>query len=123
MTAMRQEIDAVRVTETGPRNVVTITIDARGVPVDVRFSDRSRELSGSALGKEFMTALRRAQSAIADRVTEAAQSTVAGVDPGTAHRVISRYRERFPRVSAESGSPPPPPTEDDGDFSDQTFLR
>ncbi|MFI0467566.1 hypothetical protein ACH347_26100 [Saccharopolyspora sp. 5N102] len=42
--AMQQEISRIRVTERG--RSVAVTVDAEGVPTDVRFSDqRARELS------------------------------------------------------------------------------
>lgn len=149
--AMQQEIGRIRVTERD-RSVV-VTVDAEGVPTDVRFNDQ--RASGAELSAEFMAVLRRAQSRIADQVTEATRSTLGDRDPTIADAVTANYRQRFPsapppaspgspqptppRPSASPPGPPAPaspsgppaqsgPTQahgahDDGDFSDETFLN
>lgn len=151
--AMRQRIDAVRVTESSP--AVTVTVNSEGVPVEVRFAERA--VSGAQLSQEFMAVLRRAQSKIADHVAEATGDTI-GEQP-TSGTVVDAYRKRFAQpaghphpgppeapptgsVAPHTGLPParpgPPPDStpaskpastqphtghDDGDFSDETFLH
>ncbi|GAA0520110.1 hypothetical protein GCM10011581_10280 [Saccharopolyspora subtropica] len=136
--ALQQEISRIRITEHS--RSVTVTVDAEGVPTDVRFHDQ--RASGAELSAEFMAVLRRAQSRIADHVAEATKATLGDADPTTANAVTSNYRQRFPPTPAshprlaepasaqpEPGGPAHPgPTRvhgahDDGDFSDETFLN
>ncbi|RKT86081.1 hypothetical protein SAMN05421805_13119 [Saccharopolyspora antimicrobica] len=100
VAAMQQEIARIRITERS--RSVTVTIDAEGIPVDVRFADQ--RTSGAELSAEFMAVLRRAQSRIADQVTETTRTTLGDQNPTTAKAVTANYRQRFP---AEA---PPPPT-------------
>ncbi|MGP4018117.1 hypothetical protein [Saccharopolyspora sp. 5N708] len=80
LTAMRQHIDAIRITERGQS--VAVTVNSEGVPVDVRFDESSRAMTGAELSREFMAVLHRAQSKIGDRVAEATRGTV-GEQPST----------------------------------------
>ncbi|MDA3643704.1 YbaB/EbfC family nucleoid-associated protein [Saccharopolyspora indica] len=105
VAAMQQEIGRIRITERS--RSVTVTIDAEGIPVDVRFADQ--RASGAELSAEFMAVLRRAQSRIADAVTETTRTTLGDQDPTTANAVTSNYRQRFP-AEAPAVSPPPGPT-------------
>ncbi|MER7011250.1 YbaB/EbfC family nucleoid-associated protein [Saccharopolyspora sp. NPDC000359] len=98
VAAMQQEISRIRITERS--RSVTVTVDAEGLPVDVRFNDR--RATGAELSAEFMAVLRRAQSRIPDQVTEATRTTLGDQDPTTANAVTSNYRQRFP------AEPPPP---------------
>ncbi|MGW5643183.1 YbaB/EbfC family nucleoid-associated protein [Saccharopolyspora sp. NPDC003752] len=102
--AMQQEIGRIRVTERG--RSVTVTVDAEGVPTDVRFSDQ--RASGAELSAEFMAVLRRAQSRIADQVTEATRSTLGDRDVKIANAVTENYRQRFPSAPPVSPLPPRP---------------
>ncbi|MEU5850378.1 YbaB/EbfC family nucleoid-associated protein [Saccharopolyspora shandongensis] len=149
--AMQQEISRIRVTERG--RSVSVTVDAEGVPTDVRFSDQ--RASGAELSAEFMAVLRRAQSRIADQVTAATKSTLGDRDAKVANAVTENYRQRFPSAPPPASPPPPSPgptsppapappppgppappgpppqagpaqahgAHDDGDFSDETFLN
>lgn len=138
-TETRQRVEAVQVTESSPRGEVTITVDSQGIPTRVRFSDRSR-LSGAELSALFMTVLREAQSKLAAQV----ETALGDQDPSTRDTVLGEYRQRFPAMpppmapqapappAPERPTPPPdtrppdapaPGGHDDGDFSDETFLR
>ncbi|MCI2420545.1 hypothetical protein MOQ72_24140 [Saccharopolyspora sp. K220] len=147
-TAMRQQIDAIRVTESS--RSVAVTVNSEGVPIDVRFGEQSRSMTGAELSREFMAVLHRAQSKIADQVAEATRSTVG--EQSSTGAVIDAYRKRFPQPPGPAANrlrlvpDPPPPSppaaasrpqpdsaqpgpaqphtgHDDGDFSDETFLR
>ncbi|MEV5539480.1 YbaB/EbfC family nucleoid-associated protein [Saccharopolyspora shandongensis] len=142
--AMQQEISRIRVTERG--RSVSVTVDAEGVPTDVRFNDQ--RASGAELSAEFMVVLRRAQSRIADQVTAATKSTLGDRDAKIANAVAENYRQRFPTAPPAASPPPAPPgppapasppaparppaqssptqahgAHDDGDFSDESFLN
>ncbi|GAA4829886.1 YbaB/EbfC family nucleoid-associated protein [Saccharopolyspora rosea] len=110
---VRRQLDDTRITESG--RSVTVTVDAQGVPTDVRFADS--RAPGAELSAEFMAVLRRAQSRITERATEITGS-VLGDDSAAANAVLEQFRRRFP-----GQQPPPAPELDDGDFSDETFLR
>ncbi|MER7082083.1 hypothetical protein SAMN02982929_02972 [Saccharopolyspora kobensis] len=106
VAAMQQEIGRIRITERS--RSVTVTIDAEGVPVDVRFADQ--RTSGAELSAEFMAVLRRAQSRIAEQVTETTRATLGDQDPTTANAVTANYRQRFPAAPPPAGPASPPPT-------------
>ena len=109
---VRRQLDDTRITESG--RSVTVTVDAQGVPTDVRFADS--RVSGAELSAEFMAVLRRAQSRITERATEITGSVLG--DDSAADAGLEQFRRRFP-----GQQPPPAPELDDGDFSDETFLR
>ncbi|WP_439657593.1 YbaB/EbfC family nucleoid-associated protein [Lentzea sp. HUAS TT2] len=96
--------------------LVKVTVDATGVLRDLEISDQARGVSGATLTASIMTTLHRAQSRIADAVSEIVAEV--GVDaPGDAEALVSSYRRRFPEPSPDtpawanqvrSSAPPPP---------------
>lgn len=118
---MQQQVSAVISSESSRDGIVTVSVDSAGTLRDLRITDDARRFSGSELASSIMTTVRRAQAKITDQVAAVMAETV-GDDSETINAVVSSYRQRFPDPDAESEDDNRPP-DDDGDFSDESFLE
>lgn len=121
MQELKSQVDRIQVTETSQNGAVTVTVDATGKPVDIRFGDRAANVPPSELGPLVMGCVRTAQSRIAQQVREATTAAVGDDLPETRRMVVDSYRDEF-------GDAPPPPErgrrpDDDGDFGDDSYIR
>ncbi|MCR3753586.1 YbaB/EbfC family nucleoid-associated protein [Lentzea californiensis] len=73
---LRSQADRIQVPETSQNGAVTVTIDATGKPLDIRFDDRAAAVRPSELGPLVMGCIRAAQSRIAQQVREATAAAV-----------------------------------------------
>lgn len=84
---------------------VEVTVDASGVPVDLRLDAAAQRLAPSELARRILALMRRAQATLAGKVAEAAAGTV-GADSPAGRAVIDSFARRFPSdepVEQESG--------------------
>jgi DNA-binding protein YbaB len=96
----RRVTEAV-VHESSRDGLVKVTVGASGVLRDLEISDQARGVSGATLAASIMTTLHRAQSRIADAVSEIV--TEIGMDaPGDAEALVSSYRRRFPEPAPDT---------------------
>lgn len=119
LQALRDRVDRIRVTETSANGAVTVTVDATGGPVDVRFTDRAAAVRPEELGPLVMATLNAARARIAGEVRAATEAEVGDDLPDTRRMVVDAYRDRF------GDAPPPPPRtrrRDDDDFSGDSYL-
>jgi DNA-binding protein YbaB len=126
MRELRTEVERIQITETSGNGAVTVTVDANGVPVDIRFTDRASSVAPAELGPLVMGCLRAAQSRIAGRVSQAAATTVGTDLPETRQMLVDSYRQRFGDAAPEAPEAPatrrrPPPRNGD-DFADDSYL-
>ena len=118
MQQVRDQVDRIQVTETS--GAVSVTVDANGVPTDIRFDDAASRLHPSELGPLVMGCLRRAQSRIAERVREATVAAVGDDLPETRRMLVDTYHQRF--GAAQPEAPRPKPRADD-DIPDESFFE
>ena len=104
---LQHEVDDVRISETSPNGAVTVTIDASGVLVDAKFTDRVLNTSPDELGRQLLLAVGQAKAKIAGRVREVAGQVV-GDEAGS--RITGYYEQKF---GAEPVRQPPPRRADD----------
>lgn len=120
MREIRTGVDAIRITETGGNGAVTVTVDANGLPVDLRFTERVRNIAPDELGHLVMRTLRTAQARIAQQVREVATTAVGDDLPETREMLVDSYRGRF-GDAAPPGQPTSSATDKD-DLGDESYL-
>jgi len=118
---LRSQVDRIQVTETSQNGAVTVTVDATGKPLDIRFDDRAAAVRPSELGPLVMGCIRAAQSRIAQQVREATAAAVGDDLPETRQMVVDSYREKFGDAPPPRQRPPRDP--DDGDFGNESYVR
>ncbi|MFG1990061.1 YbaB/EbfC family nucleoid-associated protein [Actinoplanes sp. NPDC048988] len=99
-----ERLATLSATATDEDGVVTVTVAGPGVLTGLRLDDRMRQLSGAALSSEILRTMRRAQAALADRVTAAVDETV-GADTEDGKALLDSYTQNFP---ADDDEPPAP---------------
>jgi DNA-binding protein YbaB len=118
---LQQRVEAMRLTATSPGGVVTVTVDANGVLLDARFSDRANQTAPDELGRLLLGAITAAKARIVGEVREVADETL-GADAG-ADRIVGHYQERFPdSPEPERPARRPRDGDSDGDFGDGSIF-
>ncbi|MFF5069904.1 YbaB/EbfC family nucleoid-associated protein [Micromonospora olivasterospora] len=82
--------------------LVEVRVDSGGALVALHLDDRLTGWPAARVEREIMTALRRAQAGLTDRVAAAVADTV-GADSETGRAVLDGYDRRFP--APDDGSP------------------
>ncbi len=108
---LQHRVEEVRLSATSSNGVATVTIDANGNLVDIRFSDRVIQTTPDELRAQVHGALSRAKAQIAARVREAADDTLGPEARDSADRITGYYEQKF---GAPGESPPPRDGEDYG---------
>lgn len=120
---LQHRVEDVRLSATSPSGVVTVTVDANGALIDVRFSDRVNQTAPEELTRQLLGALNQAKARIADSVQEIAAASLGADAGGSVDRIVGYYRDRFPDIDGpEAGSPRPTGRTDDGDFGDESIF-
>ena len=142
---VRDDIQALTVTEQSARGAVRATVQASGALSDLRMTDEVSRMRPNQIAAEVLACIRRAQARLADRVRDVVTENVPGDDPA-GRRIVDQYRAQFPEpepepqpapagamrlVPEETEQPPPvrpvrrprPGPDDDDSWEDQTFLR
>jgi len=120
MREIRTRVEAIQITETSSNGAVTVTIDANGLPTDIRFTERALSVQPAELGPLVMSTLRMAHGRIAEQVRDAATAVVGGDLPETREMLVDSYRTRFGE-SGRSAQRPRQATHDDH-FGDESYL-
>jgi DNA-binding protein YbaB len=97
---MRALVEQIQASASSPDGAVRVTVDSHGVLTDLAFTDAIRDMRPPELAAQVMACLRRAQQQLAPKVREAMLATVGGEQQLVAN-VVSSYRERFGRTSAQ----------------------
>lgn len=144
-TELQQRMGATSATESTSDGAIRVTVDSNGVPTDIAFSERARDLEPSRLSSEVMACMRRAQARMRAQVEDLVLATVP-VDDEPARNIIAQYQQRFPDQDDETvggvddhgdrlgaiedepaASPPrasrPTPAEERDDWDDGSPLR
>ncbi|SNY29302.1 YbaB/EbfC family nucleoid-associated protein [Paractinoplanes atraurantiacus] len=109
-----ERLATLSATATDDDGVVTVTVAGPGVVTGLRLDDRVRQLSGAALSSEILRTMRRAQAALAERVTATVDETV-GADTEDGKALLDSFTQNFPEEIEEPPAPvmpaaPPFPT-------------
>lgn len=94
---LRNQAEQVSVTETSPDGSVTVTVNSGGVLTDLRIVDQDGGQSGARIAAQVLETMRKAQSRIADRMSEIMRAD----DPELRDQVLAVYHDRFPEPEAE----------------------
>ncbi|OLF18599.1 YbaB/EbfC family nucleoid-associated protein [Actinophytocola xanthii] len=123
--AAQAETEQLRLTASGPGGVVRVTVGADGNVTALELGNKVRTMPPEELAAQILDTMRRAQSGIADRVSEVMSGHLGEEDPQTRTEMLDALRTRFPRMDDEEDeeAPPPPaaqhqdrtPPEDDED--------
>ena len=108
--ALADRVAALRASASGADGAVLVTVASSGNVTGLELDERSLGLGAPGLAVEILRTIRRAQSALADRVADAVEETVgAGTETGRA--VLDSFTQRFPAVADEPPAPvmPAPP--------------
>jgi DNA-binding protein YbaB len=110
----------LRLTATSQGGLVTVTVRADGGVADIEFGEKASSVPLSELSAMILDTMHRAQSRIADQVSEVYADELGDEDPQTRSLMLTNLRERFPAADEESEV-------DDGaepdDYSDDDPLR
>ncbi|WP_394613702.1 YbaB/EbfC family nucleoid-associated protein [Lentzea sp. JNUCC 0626] len=96
---LQREVDEVRISESSPNGAVTVTIDASGVLVDAKFTERVINTSPDELGRQLLIAVNQAKAKIAGRV-RAVAGQVVGDEAGS--RITGYYEQKFGAAAEQS---------------------
>ncbi|CRK58289.1 hypothetical protein [Alloactinosynnema sp. L-07] len=118
---MRQEVERVSITESAANGAVSVTIGHNGIPSDVTMTDAVSRLRPEQIAGAVLDAMRKAQARYPAELARIMGDTVG--DTAATRHILAEAERNFP--SAEPDDPPAPRRRgpDDGDFSDETFLR
>ncbi|GGU66639.1 YbaB/EbfC family nucleoid-associated protein [Lentzea flava] len=114
---LQHRVEEVRLSATSSNGVATVTVDANGNLVDIRFSDRIVQTTPDELRAQVLGALKRAKTQIAARVREVADDTLGPEARDSADRITGYYEQKF----GAPDEPPPPPPRDDEDYGGSIY--
>jgi DNA-binding protein YbaB len=127
--AIKENLANLRVTERSADGQITVTVNDAGNLVDLKLGTSLQRRDGDTVGQEVLRVVQAAQSRVATAVQEA-MSPVLGGDDSEAMQFMGAGQPRLGAIEDEAPPPPPPrpqrprsPQDDDGDFSDEGFLR
>jgi hypothetical protein len=89
---LRDQAEQVSVTETSADGSITVTVNSAGVLIDLIINSRAAAWSGARIAAEVMDVTRKAQSRIAERMSELMRDD----DIELRDRVLAVYHDRFP---------------------------
>jgi DNA-binding protein YbaB len=98
--SLSDQVAQLNVSESDPDRMITVTVNGSGVMIDLQLGDGASGLRMDQLADKILRTMRRAQAALASRVSDVASQTV-GRDSETARAVVSSFERRFP-VEPES---------------------
>jgi DNA-binding protein YbaB len=125
--AAQQQTERLRLTASSANGVVRVTVGADGNVTGLELGNKVRTMPPEDIAAQILDTMRRAQSGIADRVSEVMTAQLGDEDRQTRAELLDNLRTRFPRQDdeeEEEESPQPPPqrqtrdaAEDDEDNS------
>ena len=98
---LAERLATLSASATGDDGVVTVTVASSGIVTELRLDDRVQQFSGARLSAEIMQTMRRAQSAVVERVTAAVDETV-GAESAAGRAVLDGLAERLAAVPVET---------------------
>ncbi|WP_328391837.1 YbaB/EbfC family nucleoid-associated protein [Nocardia sp. NBC_00416] len=115
--SLQARMAQLAVTTASSDKSVTVSVDANGVPTDIRFTDGIRRKSPAALAAELMQCLRQARETLVGDVAATVRDVV-GDDPIGAN-IIKQYEDRYAAPEAPEPAAYAPPAAPDPIWSQQ----
>ncbi|MEU7524636.1 YbaB/EbfC family nucleoid-associated protein [Saccharothrix sp. NPDC042600] len=120
--AMRQEVDRISITRSAAGGAVSVTVGSNGIPSAVTMTDGVSRLRPEQIAAAVMEAMRQAQAAYPAELARIVGDTV-GATPSGQH-IVAVAERNFPQSEPEAPlTPPRRRPGDDGDFTDESYLR
>jgi DNA-binding protein YbaB len=110
--AAQERTEQLRLTATSPNGVVRVTVGADGNVTGLELGNKVRTMPPEDIATQILDTMRRAQSGIADRVSEVMTDSLGEEDQQTRAELLGTLRTRFPRQEDpedEEEAPQPPP--------------
>jgi hypothetical protein len=105
----------LRLSAASPDGSVRVTVRADGTVSELQFTEKVRTLPLNALSEQILSTMRRAQSGIADKVSEVMTEQLGDEDQQTRTVTLDGLRSRFP----EQDLLPEEPGNDTWDLPDE----
>ncbi|MEJ2851860.1 MULTISPECIES: YbaB/EbfC family nucleoid-associated protein [unclassified Saccharothrix] len=120
--SMRQEVERISITASAAGGAVSVTVGPNGIPSAVTMTDGVSRLRPEQIAAAVMEAMGKAQAGYPAELARIVGETV-GQTPSGQH-IVAVAERNFPQP--ETDTPPTPPRRrpgDDGDFTDDSYLR
>ncbi|MEU4806306.1 YbaB/EbfC family nucleoid-associated protein [Actinosynnema sp. NPDC023587] len=120
--SMRQEVERISITASAAGGAVSVTVGPNGIPNAVTMTDGVSRLRPEQIAAAVMEAMGKAQAGYPAELARIVGETV-GPTPSGQH-IVAVAEHNFPRPEADVPPPAQPRRQgDDGDFTDESFLR
>ncbi|WP_203723592.1 YbaB/EbfC family nucleoid-associated protein, partial [Actinoplanes teichomyceticus] len=93
--ALADRVATLRASASGADGAILVTVASSGNVTGLQLDERCLGLGAPGLAAEILSTVRRAQSALADRVADAVEQTV-GARTETGRAVLDSFARRFP---------------------------
>jgi DNA-binding protein YbaB len=105
--AAQQQTEQLRLTASSANGVVRVTVAADGNITGLELSDKIQTMPPGDVAAQILDTIRRAQSGIAERVSEVMTEQLGDEDMQTRAVLLDNLRARFPSQDGEEESSPP----------------
>ncbi|MBP2337430.1 DNA-binding protein YbaB [Saccharothrix coeruleofusca] len=120
--SMRQEVERISLTASAANGAVSVTVGPNGIPSAVSMTEAVSRLRPEQIAAAVMEAMRKAQAAYPAELARIVGETV-GQTPSGQH-IVAVAEHNFPQPEPDAPPPAQPPRQgDDGDFTDESYLR
>ncbi|CCH29466.1 YbaB/EbfC family nucleoid-associated protein [Actinosynnema sp. NPDC047251] len=121
--SMRQEVERISITASAANGAVSVTVGPNGIPNAVSMTDGVSRLRPEQIAAAVMEAMGKAQAGYPAELARIVGGTV-GPTPSGQH-IVAVAERNFPQPEPDDRPAAPPRRRpgDDGDFTDDSFLR
>jgi DNA-binding protein YbaB len=112
--AAQQQTEQLRLTASSANGVVRVTVGADGNVTALELGNKVRTMPPEDIAAQILDTMRRAQSGIAERVSEVMTAQLGDEDQETRAEMLGTLRTRFPRLEEEEEEEAPPPPQQNG---------
>jgi DNA-binding protein YbaB len=116
---VREQVAAVRITESAAGGAVCVTVGENGMLTDVSMTDGIAKLRPEQVAGAVMSAFRKAQAGYPRRLAQIMAESVG--DERLTRYIVGAAEARFSLVADDSGAAQP--SRPDDDFADKPILR
>jgi DNA-binding protein YbaB len=113
--ATQQRTEELRLTSSNSDGSVKVTVRADGSITRLQLAGSARTMPLEELSDQILTTMRRAQSQIADRVSDIMDEEIGEQDPQTRTLMVDNLRSRFPDPDADDEEDDDEPAESEPD--------
>lgn len=112
--AAQQQTEQLRLTASSANGVVRVTVGADGNVTALELGNKVRTMPPEDIAAQILDTMRRAQSGIAERVSEVMTAQLGDEDQETRAEMLDTLRTRFPRMEEEEEEEAPAPPQQNG---------